>query len=99
MTWNAEPSARRSAATARSRYGAQAQITMVFEEMAELQDVLCKFLRGRVDGDTLANIAEEMADVEIMLDQMKILFQRDSAVREQRQYKVKRLRERIDKNA
>ena len=34
---------------------------MVFEEMAELQDVLCKFLRGRVDGDTLANIAEEIA--------------------------------------
>ena len=29
-----------------SRYGAQAQIMMVFEEMAELQDVLCKFLRG-----------------------------------------------------
>lgn len=28
-------------------YGGQAQITMVFEEMAELQDVLCKFLRGR----------------------------------------------------
>lgn len=26
-----------------SRYGAQAQIMMVFEEMAELQDVLCKF--------------------------------------------------------
>lgn len=90
---------RRTFCAALSRYGAQAQITMVFEEMAELQDVLCKFLRGRVDGDTLANIAEEMADVEIMLDQMKILFQRDSAVREQRQYKVKRLRERIDKNA
>ena len=34
-----------------NRYGAQAQIMMVFEEMAELQDVLCKFLRGRVDGD------------------------------------------------
>lgn len=45
----------------------------------------------------MCNITEEMADVEIMLDQMKILFQRDSAVKEQRQYKVKRLRERIDK--
>ena len=33
-------------------YGGQAQITMVFEEMAELQNVLCKFLRGRIDGDT-----------------------------------------------
>ncbi len=47
---------------AADRIEAQAQITMVFEEMAELQDVLCKFLRGRVDGDTLANIAEEIAD-------------------------------------
>lgn len=89
---------RKTFCAALNRYGAQAQITMAFEEMAELQDVLCKFLRGRVDGDTLANIAEEIADVGIMLDQMKILFQRDSAVEEQRQYKVKRLRERIDKN-
>ena len=61
---------RKTFCAALSRYGAQAQITMVFEEMAELQDVLCKFLRGRVDGDTLANIAEEIADVGIMLDQV-----------------------------
>ena len=52
---------RKTFCAALSRYGAQAQITMVFEEMAELQDVLCKFLRGRVDGDKLANIAEEIA--------------------------------------
>ena len=76
-------------------YGGQAQITLVFEEMAELQDVLCKFLRGRVDGNTLANIAEEIADVGIMLDQMKIEFQIEDAVEEQRAYKVQRLRERI----
>lgn len=79
-----------------SRYGAQAQIMMVFEEMAELQDVLCKFLRGRVDGDTLANIAEEIADVGIMLDQMAIEFKVEDAVAEQRVYKVQRLRNRIE---
>ena len=54
---------RKTFCAALSRYGAQAQITMAFEEMAELQDVLCKFLRGRVDGDTLANIAEELANI------------------------------------
>ena len=75
-----------------SRYGAQAQIMMVFEEMAELQDVLCKFLRGRVDGD----IAEEIADVGIMLDQMAIEFKVEDAVAEQRVYKVQRLRNRIE---
>ena len=82
-----------------SRYGAQAQITMAFEEMAELQDVLCKFLRGRVGCDMLHNIAEEIADVGIMLDQMKIEFQVEDAVAEQRDYKVQRLRERIAADA
>ena len=71
---------RRTFCAALSRYGAQAQITMVFEEMAELQDVLCKFLRGRVDGDTLAHIAEGIADVGIMLDQMVIEFEVEDAV-------------------
>ena len=78
------------------RYGGQAQITMVFEEMAELQDVLCKFLRGRVDSETSANIAKEIADVGIMLDQMVIEFQLEDAVAEQRAFKVQRLRERIE---
>lgn len=86
---------RKTFCAALSRYGAQTQITMVFEEMAELQDVLCKFLRGRVDGDTLANIAEEIADVGIMLDQMAIEFEVEDAVAEQRSYKVRRLRERM----
>lgn len=80
-------------------FGSQNQITMVFEEMAELQDVLCKFLRGRIDCDTLVNIAEEIADVGIMLDQMAIEFKVEDAVEELRAFKVRRLRERIDKNA
>ena len=82
---------RKTFCAALSSYGAQAQITMAFEEMAEL----CKFLRGRVDGDTLANIAEELADVGIMLDQMAIEFEVEDAVAEQRAHKVRRLLERI----
>ena len=87
---------RKTFCAALSRYGAQAQITMVFEEMAELQDALCKFLRGCVDGDTLANIAEEIADVGIMLDQMAIEFEIEDAVTELRAFKVQRLRERME---
>ena len=87
---------RKTFCAALSRYGSEAQIVMIFEEMAELQDVLCKFLRGRIDGDTLSNIAEEIADVGIMLDQMAIEFCVEDAVAEQRAYKVKRLRERIE---
>lgn len=78
-------------------YGAQAQITMVFEEMSELQKELCKFLRGNTDANTLSNIAEEIADVEIMLDQMKLEFKCSDAVEEWRAQKVKRLRARLEK--
>lgn len=77
-------------------YGAQAQITMVFEEMSELQKELCKFLRGNTDANTLSNIAEEIADVEIMLDQMKLEFECADAVEEWRAQKVARLRERLE---
>ena len=90
---------RKTFCAALRRYGAQAQFTMAFEEMAELQDVLCKFLRGRVDGDTLANITEEIADVGIMLDQMAIDFEVEDAVAEQRAHKVRRLRERMENDA
>lgn len=76
-------------------FGAEAQITMVFEEMAELQDVLCKFLRGRVDASTSTHIAEEIADVEIMLRQMKMLFDCTGQVDGFRWYKLERLAGRI----
>ena len=48
-----------------------AQIGMLHEEMAELVIAINKFDRGK---DNLDHIAEEMADVKIMLDQMQILF-------------------------
>lgn len=76
-------------------FGEAAQITMIFEEMAELQDVLCKFLRGRVDEDTHTHIAEEIADVEIMLQQMVMLFDCAGQVETFRRYKLERLAERI----
>ena len=52
-------------------YGPEAQIKMLYEEMAELQLAVCKNGRG---ADNLDNIAEEIADVGIMLDQMRLLF-------------------------
>ena len=74
-------------------YGSVPQIAMVFEEMSELQKELCKYLRGKY---SLANIAEEIADVEIMLEQMKMLFCCTDDVRNERRRKVERLKERLD---
>lgn len=72
------------------KYGAEAQTLMVFEEMAELQKELCKHARG---ADNRENIAEEIADVLIMLDQMMILHDCAGAVAEYRQRKITRLAE------
>lgn len=49
-----------------------------------------------LQGDALANIAEEIADVGIMLDQMAIEFEVEDAVAEQRAFKVRRLWDRLD---
>lgn len=74
-------------------YSSQAQIVMVFEEMSELQKELCKYLRGL---GSFEHIAEEIADVEIMLEQMKLLFCCADDVRDVRRRKVERLKARLD---
>ena len=53
-----------------NKWGAEAQTLMVFEDMSELQKELCKRARGK---DNREAIAEEIADVQIMLEQMMIL--------------------------
>lgn len=74
-------------------YGSSMQIVVMMEEMSELQKELCKNLRGR---GSIEHIAEEIADVEIMLEQMKMLFLCADDVRDVRRRKVERLKERLD---
>lgn len=52
-------------------WGPDMQIDMCVEEMAELIQALIKYKRGKGD---LNNIAEEIADVSIMLEQMAMMF-------------------------
>lgn len=81
--------------TALDKWGAAAQILMVMEEMAELQKELCKNCRGR---ENASCIAEEIADVEIMLEQMKLLFEVDELVKEFKGVKLRRLKARLEGN-
>lgn len=74
-------------------YGSTMQIVVMMEEMSELQKELCKYLRGKYSP---ANIAEEIADVEIMLEQMKMLLCCTDDVRNERRRKVERLKKRLD---
>lgn len=78
--------------TALNTYGADAQTLMVMEEMSELQKELCKHARG--ENNRLA-IAEEIADVQIMLEQMIILHNCAQEVESFRLSKLERLEMRL----
>lgn len=73
-------------------FRAEAQMVMAIEEMSELTKELCKHRRGR---DNVEAIAEEIADVEIMLCQMVMLFDCAGQVEGFRRYKMERLAGRI----
>lgn len=78
--------------TAIMEYGAYAQSMMLLEEMSELQKEICKSWRGK---DNREQIAEEIADVEIMLAQVKMIYDVAEDAEKWRNAKVKRLWERL----
>lgn len=61
------------------KFGEEAQLLMAVEEMSELQKAILKYLRFRNfaqgrEEDVMQAIAEERADVEIMLNQLEVIF-------------------------
>lgn len=74
-------------------YGAEAQTLMCMEEMAELQKEQCKHARG---ADNRAALAEEIADVRIVLDQMELLHECESLAADYEQVKILRLEKRME---
>lgn len=73
-------------------FGPDNQQKVLLEEMAELTKEICKRWRG---ADNLEEISEEMADVSIMLDQMKILFDNADRIERIRRFKTRRLAARV----
>ena len=81
-------------------YGIDSQMDMAIEEMAELTKALLKFRRAgkaeetstRVMSDILENVMEEMADVQIMLDQLYLIFGEPVS---QRKFKLERMKIRL----
>ena len=72
--------------TAVMLWGVDSQVKMLFEEMAELTQAVCKYFR-KPSSETFTHINEEMADVEIMLAQMRVMFGNEATDR----YKAKKL--------
>lgn len=53
------------------RYGAEAQLRMAMEKCSELTVAICHYLRGRIPA---RRVAEEVADVQIMMEQLYALL-------------------------
>lgn len=69
-------------------YGETAQKQMAIEEMSELTKEICKDFRG--NGNKKA-ITEEIADVSVMLDQLRIIYDiRSSDINDVISKKIKR---------
>ena len=72
-------------------WGKQTQLMMLLEEMSELQkEVLKNINRNK---DNVAAIAEETADVLIMLDQLIVMYDIRDAVGQQVAFKLNRVKE------
>jgi hypothetical protein len=72
--------------------GIEHQLIICIEELSELQKEICKYLRT---GEHLQELAEEMADVEICLDQIQLYFHLCKEVQKQKAGKLIRLEERL----
>ena len=77
------------------KFGAKNQIIVAIEELSELQKELCKYLRDKTN---IRNISEEIADVEIMLEQLKLIFENETPVSIEKEYKLARTYERYLKD-
>jgi hypothetical protein len=77
-------------------FGKEAQMVVAIEELAELQQEITKKLRHKKG--TVFGLVEEIADVEIMTDQLKVMFGiGEKELATERNYKINRTLEKIRK--
>ena len=69
------------------KYGKKDQMLIAVEECSELQKAILKYLRGRCN---TIEISEEMADVEIMLEQLYMMLDNHDEVKFFKEKKIER---------
>lgn len=77
-------------------YGTCSQQDIAIEEMSELQKAILKHRRNPSE-KTRKDIIDEIADVSIMLEQLKIIYSCHKDVEERVEYKIDRQINRIKK--
>ena len=75
-----------------NKWGVDLQTMMAVEEMSELTKEICKIKRGKMDMDALA---DEIADVTIMLEQLREIYGLNDAVFDHMDAKILRLQSRV----
>lgn len=90
---------RRLLEAAIDRWGGQRQMIKCCEELGELTQAVCKRFDGGQDPDdafAVESIVEEMVDVEIMLEQLRLILAVDPAMEARwRERKLRRLAARL----
>lgn len=74
------------------KYGLTAQDMMAIEEMSELTKEICKVFRGK---GNLEALADEIADVTIMLEQLQLFYDLEQSVQDHVDMKIRRLQNRL----
>lgn len=69
------------------------QKIVAIEEMSELAKEITKDLRGIGD---IRNLAEEIADVEIVIEELKMVYDIEDIVREKKLVKLERILKRLE---
>ena len=78
-------------------FGETNQTVVAIEEMSELQKELCKLMRYGRNRINTEHIAEEIADVQIMLWELVEMLDIKEMVQQYRNFKLQRLQSRVEK--
>jgi predicted nucleic acid-binding protein len=77
------------------KWGFQMQLNIVVEELSELIKEICKARRGN---ENQFEIIDEIADVTIMLEQAKLIFEiTEDELQDRMKFKVSRIEERLNR--
>ena len=80
----------------RDKFGVDAQLDVAIEELSELIKEICKRKRGYPN---INDLAEEIADVEIMVEQLRFIYEFEYGISDRvdkwKDYKLKRLADKV----
>ena len=79
-------------------YGSENQLNMAIEELAELIQAINKTRRYPESLKARDNVAEEMADVAIMLEQLALIYDCHNEALNWKEHKIKKILENLMKN-